>query len=91
MSAGYDGDGESDTPVGWALLEVKNSEDMVSVSLRERDGTIIDNSANNDSFLPDDYSGWLGNLEMDVIFASVLIDEGFEGAGTEETWTETTS
>jgi len=89
MSAGYDGDGESDTPVGWALLEVKNSEDMVSVSLRERDGTIINNSTNNDGFLPDDYSGWLGNLEMDVIFASVLIDEGFEGTGTEETWTET--
>ena len=77
MSANYDPLGESNANMGFAFLHVKNSEDIISVAMCERDGTTIDNSTNNDGY---DYGdkGWLGDLEMDILFVNRIVDETFD-------------
>ena len=79
---------------GYGLINVVNSDDRLHIECYERDG----NLANNSALSADDYHGYtdsdeLGDMEMDVIFVSTLINETFDTAtgtgtpdGCDEVW-----
>jgi hypothetical protein len=76
-AANYDYTGNALKLMAFAELEFLNSDNKTTVTMYERDGTQINVSTDNDSL---DYGtkGWLGPMEMDIIFASELLSESFE-------------